>query len=126
MDSHAYEKFMQLVRDSVQTHGNQQKVAEVTGIPQPTISKLLNGKGVTLETLCRVLDGLKAKIVGPDEAGALQVCDRAEQSEIAQINAMVFKILDEHDVDGEVIRAVQRAILSIEEKRHKQRAAGNE
>ena len=126
MDSQAYEKFMQIVRDSVKKHGGQQGVAEATGVPQSTISKILNGKGVTLETLCRMLDGLKARIVGPDDAVASQPCAHVEQSELAQINAMVFKILYEHDVDGAAITAVQRAILGIEEKRHKQNAVGDE
>ncbi|MDY0274774.1 MAG: helix-turn-helix domain-containing protein [Desulfomicrobium sp.] len=65
---------MRIIKDAIKNLGNQQAVSDITGVPQSTISKILKGKGISLETACRILDGLGVKLVPPGQDAAKEVC----------------------------------------------------
>lgn len=61
------EKIVSLVREALDVHGSQQKLSEAIGVPQSTISKLLNGAKLRMDSLCPILDALGVELVSPQE-----------------------------------------------------------
>jgi hypothetical protein len=87
MDTHTYDKFLKMIRDAIESYGSQQGVADAAGIPQSTISKVLGGKGVHLETMCKMLDSLGARLLGPEERPTPMVCDMGDYALVPKVKA---------------------------------------
>ncbi len=69
------EKIVSLVREALKACGSQHKLAEEIGVPQSTISKLLNGAKIRMDSLCPIIDALGVKLVAPQEKKSLRdVC----------------------------------------------------
>jgi transcriptional regulator with XRE-family HTH domain len=77
------ETYWQLLRDAIAASGTQETVAELAGVDQTTISKLLNGSSrpsyTTLQKLANALPGLPPPFIAVRDASHARWCALGSQ-----------------------------------------------
>lgn len=100
---------------------NPHQLAQKLGKSSSQIKRYLEGERTKhLGAIGEILDILEFKLLRPGESAP----SLPSKDDLAAVRDMVTRILCEHDVDGQAIKAVNKAMMGIEDKRHKRRAAG--
>ncbi len=100
---------------------NPHQLAQKLGKPSGQVTRYLKGERTKhLGAIGEILDDLGFKLLKPGESPACKI-----QQDVSATRDLVTRILCEYDVDGEAIKAVNKAMMGIENKRHKRSAVGD-
>jgi len=102
---------------------NPHQLAQTLEKSSSQIKRYLEGERTKhLGAIGEILDKLGFKLLGPNESTP----EKAAKDDAAAVRDMVTRILCEYDVDGQAIKAVNKAMMGIEDKRHRQKAVGGD